>query len=110
MLILVECCSQHDVCNASRNASDARVLFLRKHCTGALISSAFALPCGTPSRVSGANTVSVTLHTVTSMCSVMLQRFESRQVANVLWAIANLRDRQDELTRRLDARILQVQT
>jgi ribonuclease BN (tRNA processing enzyme) len=60
-------------------------------------------------RLSGANTVSVTLHIVTSMCSVMLQRFESRQVANVLWAIANLRDRQEELTRRLDARILQVQ-
>jgi len=53
--------------------------------------------------------VSVTLHIVTSMCSVMLQRFESRQVANVLWAIANLRDRQEDLTRRLDARILQVQ-
>ncbi|KAA6419711.1 MAG: hypothetical protein FRX49_10435 [Trebouxia sp. A1-2] len=34
-------------------------------------------------------------------------KFESRQVANVLWAIAALRDRQDELTRRLDARILQ---
>ncbi len=64
----------------------------------------------TPSRVSAANTVSVALHTVTSMCSVMLQRFESRQVANVLWAIANLSDRQDELARRLDARILQVQT
>ncbi len=56
-----------------------------------------------------ADTVSVALRTVTSMCSVMLQRFESRQVANVLWAIANLRDRQDELARRLDARILQVQ-
>ena len=55
-----------------------------------------------------AKTVSVTLHTVTSMCPVMLQKFESRQVANVLWAIAALRDRQDELTRRLDARILQV--
>ncbi|KAL0053862.1 hypothetical protein WJX82_000155 [Trebouxia sp. C0006] len=34
--------------------------------------------------------------------------FGSRQVANVLWAIANLRDRQDELARRLDARILQM--
>jgi len=63
----------------------------------------------TPSRVSSANKVSVALHTVTSMCSVMLQSFGSRQVANVLWAIANLRDRQDELARRLDARILQVQ-
>ena len=50
----------------------------------------------------------MTLHTVTSVSSVMLQTFESRQVANVLWAIANLRDRQDELSRRLDARILQV--
>ncbi|KAL0022739.1 hypothetical protein WJX77_009701 [Trebouxia sp. C0004] len=35
-------------------------------------------------------------------------RFESRQVANVLWAIASLRDRQDELTHRLDARILKM--
>ena len=39
---------------------------------------------------------------------IVLQSFEARHVANILWAVASLRDRQPHLTGHLDARVLEV--
>lgn len=46
--------------------------------------------------------------TCTVYPGIVVQSFEARHVANILWAVASLRDRQPHLTRHLDARVLEV--